>query len=408
MKFKSLVSCFLVCALTFGLTACMGSGGSIDSVLKKYGEALNSSDARLVLLLTNWDADSDKYDEIDDYINSARLTRLSGPDCGSCSTYLASTIKLKYSKKDIEVDGDKATVNIKYELLEWNRVNGLDCGSFKKLLEEYKATDDTMTVKGKLSLIKEDGVWKISKIKNLEEVFAFNDKLFYYAINYEDVPVAGYEEAINSYMDIVEKHKAGLNDFDKNFYAFPWGHHDINADGIPEMYFFTEDDTADYPAGTFLVYSYDAEKGKPVEVITCEQIAYESEYGGEYLIYVTYHNEIVIIYTTGDKSVRHVYTDVYDPSFNLKWSFRRDESDKEITFYENNKKIKQDEYESTLRLYMNDANAALMIGMDPEDDDFEEPLVHYVRFLSYPASDADFELQILLNRFHAEWDQTTD
>ena len=136
MKFKSLVSCFLVCALTFGLTACMGSGGSIDSVLKKYGEALNSSDARLVLLLTNWDADSDKYDEIDDYINSARLTRLSGPDCGSCSTYLASTIKLKYSKKDIEVDGDKATVNIKYELLEWNRVNGLDCGSFKKLLEE--------------------------------------------------------------------------------------------------------------------------------------------------------------------------------------------------------------------------------------------------------------------------------
>lgn len=401
MKFKSIISGILVCALVLGLTACKGSDNSIDSVIKKYGEALKVSDARLVLLLTNWDADSEEYDEIDDCINRAGLTRFAGADCGACSGYLSSTIKLNYSKSDIKIDGDKATVDIEYELLKWKNVGGYNCDNFKKLLELYKDTDETMTIEGRLSLVKEDGVWKISKIKNLDEVFEFNSWLFTSSYAFDKVPVEGYEEAINSYMDIVEENKTDIGKFSDNFYAFPCGDYDINADGIPELYFFTEDDTADYPAGTFHVYTYDAKNGKPVEVITGKQIAYDSEYGGEYLIYVTYYNEIVVIYTTGDKSVRHVYTDVYDPSFNLKWSFRRDERDKGTTYYENNKKIDQTEYETILTLYMNDAQAALLNGMDPEDDDFEEPLVHHGGFLSYTASDMKFELQILLNKLQA-------
>ena len=399
MKTKRILSGVLVCAMVLGLTACKGSN-SIDGVIKKYGEALNASDARLVLQLTNWDADSDEYDEVDDCLESASLTRYAGTDCGKCSEYLASTIKLNYSKSDIKVDGDKATVSLEYELLKWNDIYALDYGSFKNLLEQYKGIKETMTVEGKLTLVKDDGVWKISKIKNLDEVFNFNYTLFTCAINYDKVPVAGYEEAINSYIDIVEKNSTAIDSFSNNFYDFPCGDYDINGDGIPELYFFAEDDTADYPAGTFRVYSYDVEKGKPVEVITAKQIAYDSEYGGEYLVYVTYHNEIIVIYTTGDKSVRHVYTDVYDPSFNLKCSFRRDERSKGITYYEKNKKIDQNKYETALKFYMIDAHSALMLGMEPEDDDFEEPLVHYGRFLSYSASSAIFDLQCLLNRLN--------
>ena len=170
--------------------------------------------------------------------------------------------------------------------------------------------------------------------------------------------------------------------------------------GILEVYFFAEDDTADHAAGTFYVYTYDVQKGEPVAAVTCKKIAYDSEDGGEYIIYVTYHNELVVIHTASEGSVKHIYTDVYDPSFNLKYSFRRDESDKGITYYENNKKVDQSVYETTLTMYMNDVNAILMNGMEPEDDDFEEPLNHYGRFLSYSASDMVFELTILLNQYH--------
>lgn len=170
--------------------------------------------------------------------------------------------------------------------------------------------------------------------------------------------------------------------------------------GIPEVYFFAEDDTADHAAGTFYVYTYDVQKGEPVAAVTCKKIAYDSEDGGEYIIYVTYHNELVVIHTASEGSVKHIYTDVYDPSFNLKYSFRRDESDKGITYYENNKKVDQSVYETTLTMYMNDVNAILMNGMEPEDDDFEEPLNHYGRFLSYSVSDMVFELTILLNQHH--------
>lgn len=409
MKFRKLTAVVLASSMLLGFAGCNKNEKAvkqIEGIMEDYVDALNDFDSEGVLDLTNWDDDDKDYEATEHLLDIDYIAKMDGDGFANCARYIASTIKIDYKSDAIEIDGDKASVKVKYELVDWETIYfNESCIDYMDVVDWLKGSRDTITVKGKLDFELEKGEWKISKISNLSKVFDFinvlpefsNDPLVTenpptdteHSINPTGEAPNGtyfadsYDKAIDAYLDILETNKSLIEDCELNYYQVnTCGLYDIDGNNIPELYVLCCEPNAVYACDLY-IYSYNEFAGEAFPVIIIPNILYLAGGGGEFIMYTT-PDELVITYAHGEESLYTTETHVYDhnyleiDSYYEEQRLNMDDDDYSYTydyFSGSGASLEKSAYEASLKPYVSNAEMVLSNHYYMRTGDVMYPLI---------------------------------
>lgn len=337
MKFKKIIASFLCVAITAGFAGCdttKKDREAISKIIDQCEDAFKDDDFESFADLTNWDEDDKTYQVAE------KLMNFDYPDdyYTECYDLIFSSIKIKYDADDIEVNGDKASVDVKYVVLDCSEVTFKVFNLYYTYKDAIENTKETETIRGKIDFRLEKGEWKISKITKLDELFSFMGIVK--SPEYlptppvdptetqptvpeptETQPVTteptgtsettafadSYEKAIKAFIEILEQNIDDIHLVEAVFGIEPTGLYDLDGNGLPEL-FFISDDGNEYSASLH-VYEYNEYAGEAIEVITSPEFITQGQVSS-YILYVT-DKELIVTYSYGESYFLHVSTDMY-------------------------------------------------------------------------------------------------
>ena len=336
MNYKKVIASILCVAFAAGFTGCDNTEKdreAISKVIDDCADAFRDDDAEAFLELTCWDEDDKDYRQIEEYMNYSV-----DEDYRECYDLIFDTIEIDYDVDDIEVNGDKASVKVKYEIIDLSEVDFKVANLNLTFMDAVKDTKETSSIKAKIDFELEKGEWKIKKITNLDKLFAFvvminppeyvptpppdptetqttvPDPTETQPANTEpsdsstatDFPDS-YVKAMASFRTVLEQNKDAIQLTESIFGINTVGFYDFDGNGIPEMYFFSND-SGDY-AASLHIYEYGEYSGEAMEVVTFDEIITQGQ-AGNFVIFAT-DKELVITNTFGETYKLSVYTNVY-------------------------------------------------------------------------------------------------
>lgn len=349
MKINKLIAAVLSVCMIIGAAGCASSGSAkdvskIEDVMTKYVEGLQRFDCNSVLELTNWEEDDKEYTEAKELLNADFYKKEVGDQIFNIYTQIALTIKINYNKDDIKIDGDKATVKVRYELVGWGSIFADANESYSVVLEKIMTEKQLIPVNGKITLEKEKGEWKISKIPELREVYSFVFSLPYIdstepsasepsGSETSEPSIKGtdfsdsYVRAIKAYQDVLAAHKEDITSVKQNFDVDPTGLYDIDGNGIPELYFFS--DNGNKYSANLCIFTYNEYAGEAIQILSAEDVLSNGQSGGDYMVFAT-SNRLIICTTKAESTSYTVESVVY----NFSWDVISEYSRTEITDYD--------------------------------------------------------------------------
>lgn len=144
----------------------------VSESLRLFNIALNDLDADDVRRLTDWTEEDSDYTAIEKMFYAQRSTENEG--LYSCARYIASTITIDYDISTLDINGDRASIEVEYELADWQPLYLDDTyENCDEILSSLKSSDDTIRIDSKITFEKVDGVWKMCQIYKLGEVMKF-------------------------------------------------------------------------------------------------------------------------------------------------------------------------------------------------------------------------------------------
>ena len=387
MKSKKIIAGILCVALTAGFTGCdttKKDREAISKIIDQCEDAFKEDDFEAFADLTDWDEDDKTYQVAE------KLMNFDYPDdyYTECYDLIFSSIKIKYDADDIEVNGDKASVDVKYVVLDCSEV------TFKVFNLYYTYKDAIETIRGKIDFRLEKGEWKISKITKLDELFSFMGIVK--SPEYLPTPPVdltetqptvpeptdtqpttteptgtsettaysdSFEKTMRAFKTVLEQNRDAIQLTEVIFGINAVGFYDLDGNGLPELYFIS-DDGNEYSASLH-VYEYNEYAGEAIEVVTSPEIITQGQ-ASSYIIYAT-DKELIVTYTYGESYFLHVSTDMYAlgereggiHKWDLCETFAREiisdydpETDTETVtkvFYHNAKNYTEDEYMPTMK-----------------------------------------------------------
>lgn len=422
MKCKRVISAVVCLAVVAGCTACTGPSKkdieAIENTLEEYGDALREADAEALLETTNWDDDDKEYLEVESLLQFDTQ----GEYAVKYFEGVADTITIDYDSDDIEIKDGKATIKVTYEIIDWEEVldtifmnNG---GQIKNAFEEV---EDTVKIKGKITLVKDGKEWKITKVTGLDEVFAFIDLK---EIQDPDIkpteplptdvdvtptptstptpaptaPAVSYADVIKAAIQVLYEDQELIEDVEYAFDMNSTNVYDLNQDGYPELLYLAADSYMDGEAfdADLYLWTYIPSAGKYMCVLMQRDIIYMAADGGSFIVFTT-DKEIVITYSGGEESDYHTDTVVYGFDWNCIAHYRRDERleyepitqtylytydyheyDNETNV--NDKEITENEYYSAVSGYINDAKYVVASNYTPQTNEIEYGLIAVPEF----------------------------
>jgi len=332
----SAVVCLTVVA---GCTACTGPSKkdiqAIEDTIEEYGDALRDADAEALLETTNWDDDDKEYLEVESLLQFDTQ----GDYAVRYFEGVADTITIEYDSDDIEIKDGKATIKVTYEIIDWEEVLDIifmnNGGQIKNAFEEV---EDTVKIKGKITLVKDGKEWKIKKITNLDKLFAF--VVMINPPEYVPTPAPdptetqptvpdptdtqpvttepsgttpttafadSYDKAIKAFIEILEQNRDAIWAVESTFGIEPVGLYDLDGNGLPE-FFLISDDGNEYSA-TLHIYEYNEYAGEAMEIIASPEFITQGQ-ASSFMLYLT-DKELIVTYTYGESYYLHVSTDMY-------------------------------------------------------------------------------------------------
>lgn len=341
MKYKKIIASILCVAFTAGFAGCDNTEKdreAISKVIDDCADALRDDDAEAFLELTCWDEDDKDYRQIEEYMNYSV-----DEDYRECYDLIFDTIEIDYDVDDIEVNGDKASVKVKYEIIDLSEVDFKVANLNLTFMDAVKDTKETSSIKAKIDFELEKGEWKIKKITNLDKLFAFvaminpseyvptpapdptesqptvSDPTETQPTETQPVTTEptgtsettafadSYEKAIKAFIEILEQNIDDIHLVEAVFGIEPTGLYDLDGNGLPEL-FFISDDGNEYSASLH-VYEYNEYAGEAIEVITSPEFITQGQVSS-YILYVT-DKELIVTYSYGESYFLHVSTDMY-------------------------------------------------------------------------------------------------
>ena len=422
MKCKRVISAVVCLAVVAGCTACTGPSKkdiqAIEDTIEEYGDALRDADAEALLETTNWDDDDKEYLEVESLLQFDTQ----GDYAVKYYEGVADTITIDYDSDDIEIKDGKATIKVTYEIIDWEEVLDIifmnNGGQIKDAFEEV---EDTVKIKGKITLVKDGKEWKITKVTGLDEVFAFIDLK---EIQDPDIkpteplptdvdvtptptstptpaptaPAVSYADVIKAAIQVLYEDQELIEDVEYAFDMNSTNVYDLNQDGYPELLYLAADSYMDGEAfdADLYLWTYIPSAGKYMCVLMQRDIIYMAADGGSFIVFTT-DKEIVITYSGGEESDYHTDTLVYDFDFCGVAHYRRDERleyepitqtylytydyheyDNETNV--NDKEITENEYYSAVSGYINDAKYVVASNYTPQTNEIEYGLIAVPEF----------------------------
>lgn len=337
MKCKRVISAVVCLAVVAGCTACTGPSKkdiqAIEDTIEEYGDALRDADAEAFLELTCWDEDDKDYRQIEEYMNYSI-----DEDYRECYDLIFDTIEIDYDVDDIEVNGDKASVKVKYEIIDLSEVDFKVANLNLTFKDAVKDTKETSSIKAKIDFELEKGEWKIKKITNLDKLFAF--VVMINPPEYVPTPVPdptetqpavpdptdtqpvttepsettpttafadSYDKAVKAFIEILEQNRDAIRAVESTFGIEPVGLYDLDGNGLPE-FFLISDDGNEYSA-TLHIYEYNEYAGEAIEIVTSPEFITQGQ-ASSFMLYLT-DKELIVTYTYGESYYLHVSTDMY-------------------------------------------------------------------------------------------------
>ena len=422
MKCKRVISAVVCLAVVAGCTACTGPSKkdiqAIEDTIEEYGDALRNTDAEALLETTNWDDDDKEYLEVESLLQFDTQ----GEYAVKYFEGVADTITIDYDSDDIEIKDGKATIKVTYEIIDWEEVLDIifmnNGGQIKDAFEEV---EDTVKIKGKITLVKDGKEWKITKVTGLDEVFAFIDLK---EIQDPDIkpteplptdvdvtptptstptpaptaPAVSYADVIKAAIQVLYEDQELIEDVEYAFDMNTTNVYDLNQDGYPELLYLAADSYMDGEAfdADLYLWTYIPSAGKYMCVLMQRDIIYMAADGGSFIVFTTDKN-IVITYSGGEESDYHTDTLVYDFDFCGVAHYRRDERleyepitqtylytydyheyDNETNV--NDKEITENEYYSAVSGYIDNAKYVVASNYTPQTNEIEYGLIAVPEF----------------------------
>lgn len=422
MKCKRVISVVVCLAVVAGCTACTGPSKkdiqAIEDTIEEYGDALRNTDAEALLETTNWDDDDKEYLEVESLLQFDTQ----GEYAVKYFEGVADTITIDYDSDDIEIKDGKATIKVTYEIIDWEEVLDIifmnNGGQIKDAFEEV---EDTVKIKGKITLVKDGKEWKITKVTGLDELFAF---IYLKEIQDPDIkpteplptdvdvtptptstptpaptaPAVSYADVIKAAIQVLYEDQELIEDVEYAFDMNSTNVYDLNQDGYPELLYLAADSYMDGEAfdADLYLWTYIPSAGKYMCVLMQRDIIYMAADGGSFIVFTT-DKEIVITYSGGEESDYHTDTLVYDFDFCGVAHYRRDERleyepitqtylytydyheyDNETNV--NDKEITENEYYSAVSGYIDNAKYVVASNYTPQTNEIEYGLIAVPEF----------------------------
>ncbi len=422
MKCKRVISAVVCLAVVAGCTACTGPSKkdiqAIENTIEEYGDALRNTDAEALLETTNWDDDDKEYLEVESLLQFDTQ----GEYAVKYYEGVADTITIDYDSDDIEIKDGKATIKVTYEIIDWEEVLDIifmnNGGQIKNAFEEV---EDTVKIKGKITLVKDGKEWKITKVTGLDEVFAFIDLKEIQDPDIKPIeplptdvdvtptptstptpaptaPAVSYADVIKAAIQVLYEDQKLIEDVEYAFDMNTTNVYDLNQDGYPELLYLAADSYMDGEAfdADLYLWTYIPSAGKYMCVLMQRDIIYMAADGGSFIVFTT-DKEIVITYSGGEESDYHTDTLVYDFDFCGVAHYRRDERleyepitqtylytydyheyDNETNV--NDKEITENEYYSAVSGYIDNAKYVVASNYTPQTNEIEYGLIAVPEF----------------------------
>ena len=336
MNYKKVIASILCVACAAGFVGCDNTEKdreAISKVIDDCADAFRDDDAEAFLELTCWDEDDKDYRQIEEYMNYSI-----DEDYRECYDLIFDTIEIDYDVDDIEVNGDKASVKVKYEIIDLSEVDFKVANLNLTFMDAVKDTKETSSIKAKIDFELEKGEWKIKKITNLDKLFAF--VVMINPPEYVPTPVPdptetqptvpdptdtqpvttepsettpttafadSYDKAIKAFIEILEQNRDAILAVESTFGIEPVGLYDLDGNGLPE-FFLISDDGNEYSA-TLHIYEYNEYAGEAIEIITSPEFITQGQ-ASSFMLYLT-DKELIVTYTYGESYYLHVSTDMY-------------------------------------------------------------------------------------------------
>ena len=336
MNYKKAIASILCIACAAGFAGCDNTEKdreAISKVIDDCADAFRDDDAEAFLELTCWDEDDKDYRQIEEYMNYSV-----DEDYRECYDLIFDTIEIDYDVDDIEVNGDKASVKVKYEIIDLSEVDFKVANLNLTFMDAVKDTKETSSIKAKIDFELEKGEWKIKKITNLDKLFAF--VVMINPPEYVPTPVPdptetqptvpdptdtqpvttepsettpttafadSYDKAIKAFIEILEQNRDAILAVESTFGIEPVGLYDLDGNGLPE-FFLISDDGNEYSA-TLHIYEYNEYAGEAIEIITSPEFITQGQ-ASSFMLYLT-DKELIVTYTYGESYYLHVSTDMY-------------------------------------------------------------------------------------------------
>ena len=336
MNYKKIIASILCIAFTAGFAGCDNTEKdreAISKVIDDCADAFRDDDAEAFLELTCWDEDDKDYRQIEEYMNYSV-----DEDYRECYDLIFDTIEIDYDVDDIEVNGDKASVKVKYEIIDLSEVDFKVANLNLTFMDAVKDTKETSSIKAKIDFELEKGEWKIKKITNLDKLFAF--VVMINPPEYVPTPVPNptetqptvpdptdtqpvttepsettpttafadsYDKAVKAFIEILEQNRDAILAVESTFGIESVGLYDLDGNGLPE-FFLISDDGNEYSA-TLHIYEYNEYAGEAIEIITSPEFITQGQ-ASSFMLYLT-DKELIVTYTYGESYYLHVSTDMY-------------------------------------------------------------------------------------------------
>lgn len=336
MNYKKVIASILCVACAAGFAGCDNTEKdreAISKVIDDCADAFRDDDAEAFLELTCWDEDDKDYRQIEEYMNYSV-----DEDYRECYELIFDTIEIDYDVDDIEVNGDKASVKVKYEIIDLSEVDFKVANLNLTFKDAVKDTKETSSIKAKIDFELEKGEWKIKKITNLDKLFAF--MVMINPPEYVPTPVPdptetqptvtdptgtqpvttepsettpttafadSYDKAVKAFIEILEQNRDAIWAVESTFGIEPVGLYDLDGNGLPE-FFIISDDGNEYSA-TLHIYEYNEYAGEAIEIITSPEFITQGQ-ASSFMLYLT-DKELIVTYTYGESYYLHVSTDMY-------------------------------------------------------------------------------------------------
>lgn len=392
MRIKKIVAVVLAVFMAVGFSGCdknKKDRKEIENLLEDYIAAVNDFDLDGVVELSDWDEDAATYAIFRETLGY----EFKSDEQKTFYKSIASTITLNYESEDIEIDGDIASLNAEYEIVNWSAaIRGESFSDLKELLSLIRNCDEIRTVRVRFNFAKVDGEWKLHQISNVSDLLDFIISLKNITLENPgtvetdpsdptDDPQPsgntgsffGYPEVAGEYIRVLEENKTAIDNFHVDFNRKPCGVYDINGDGTAELYFFAEEEGEGegFKKGTFYVYTFDPESGKAVPVVVAKDVAKTGvQSGGDYVVFVS-GGKLGIMYTDGEEALFSYETDI----FSLDFTNETDEYYLRQVYYEYNPET--DEETFTVYHYEGDIENGEKVMYITESWNYEDPLYEY-------------------------------